>query len=110
MPVQSTCRYVYVNYSTVLDKSVESMCSHMTVLLQILHVCYDLVSILHTHATDPSKTMPQLRFWTEQLKQAHLVRYGGLGGNVEHVRRIMKHTRAVLRSPSGMDATPHAFL
>ncbi|GKY92750.1 hypothetical protein MPSEU_000245000 [Mayamaea pseudoterrestris] len=70
--------------------------------LSILHLCYDLVGAMHQSATDQSKTLPKLRFWTEQLKKAHMIRYGKLGCDVESVRKCMMHTKAVLRQKDGL--------
>ena len=72
--------------------------------ISILHLCYELVSITHMNARDGgerTKTTNQIRFWTEQLKRAHMVRYGELGQNLELVRKAMKHTQLVLRSDDG---------
>ena len=74
--------------------------------LSILHMCYELAGLLHTHAMkhapeDTTKTLSQVRFWTEQLKKAVMTRYGQLGENVENVRDIMKHSRMVLRTKDG---------
>ena len=73
--------------------------------LSILHLCYDLASLLHTRALSNSdntvNTMSQVRFWTEQLKKAHMIRYGSLGEKLENVRFVMKHSKAVLRNRDG---------
>ena len=72
--------------------------------ISILHLCYELVSITHMNAKnghERTKTTNQIRFWTEQLKRAHMVRYGELGQNLELVRKAMKHTQLVLRSDDG---------
>lgn len=72
--------------------------------ISILHLCYELVSITHMNAKDGgerTKTTNLIRFWTEQLKRAHMVRYGELGHNLELVRKAMKHTQLVLRSDGG---------
>jgi hypothetical protein len=82
--------------------------------ISVLHLCYELVAIMHSKAItatgDPTKTLPKVRFWTEQLKRAHLTRYGSLGNNVEHVRAIMKHTQMVLRNKDGLQKAPFDFI
>ena len=78
--------------------------------LSVMHLCYELVAVLHTQATDPSKTLPKVQFWTEQLKRAHLVRYGSLGQDVDRVRAIMKHTQMVLRHQNGLEKVPYEFI
>lgn len=78
--------------------------------LSVMHLCYEIVSIMHTRAADQSKTLAKLRFWTEQLKKAHLTRYGPLGNSVEKVRAIMKHTQVVLRNKDGTEKTNFDFI
>ena len=56
------------------------------------------------------QTMSQVRFWTEQLKQAHMVRYGSLGENLESVRDVMKHSRVVLRNRDGWYVVKNRFI
>jgi hypothetical protein len=83
--------------------------------LSILHLCYELTSLMHSRATTffpetTNTTMSQVRFWTEQLKKAHMIRYGSLGENLECVRDIMKHSRAVLRNRGGWYAVNDKFI
>jgi hypothetical protein len=83
--------------------------------LSILHLCYELSSLMHTRAMSyfpdtTNKTMSQVRFWTEQLKQAHTIRYGSLGGDLERVRYVMKHSRAVLRNRDGWYVVKDRFI
>ena len=63
---------------------------------QILHWCYETASQMHAAASDPSKNLSKVRFWTEQLKQIHMIRYGALGNSLENVRRILKETRLLI--------------
>jgi hypothetical protein len=65
--------------------------------LSILHLCYDLAGDKKT-------------FWTEQLKRAHMARYGNMGNQLEHVRQSMQHTKGILRSLDGMQRRQWAFL
>ncbi|CAB9528449.1 Protein msta, isoform [Seminavis robusta] len=78
--------------------------------LSIMHLCYELVAIMHSRSPDPSKTLPKVQFWTEQLKRAHLIRYGSLGSNVDRIRAVMKHTQVVLRNHNGLDKVPYDFI
>ena len=78
--------------------------------LSVLHLCYELASRLHMDATDQSKTLGKVRFWTDQLKKAHMIRYGSLGHDLESVRRAMQHSRSVLRQRKGWESAEYAFL
>jgi hypothetical protein len=79
--------------------------------LSILHLGYELIGKIHSKpGNDQSKTLPKLRFWTEQLKQACMTRYGSMGHDVDGVRRMMQHTRLVLRTPDGMQRSTYAFI
>ena len=75
--------------------------------LSILHLCYDVSTNLRARAMKgnnadvTNRAMSQVRFWTEQLKMCHMVRYGELGGDLENVRQVMKHSKLVLRNPEG---------
>jgi len=79
---------------------------------QILFLCYDLIAGLHTTASEDEKktTHRQLVFWTDQLKRAVQCRYGPLGHDLGHVRRILQHCRIVCRQPNGMDLVEHKFI
>ena len=75
-------------------------CGHSsTEHLSILHLCYDL-------ASNPK----QVRFWTDQLKRAHMIRYGKLGHQVEAMRACMVHTKLVLRNLNGLAKSDYAFI
>ena len=78
--------------------------------LSVMHLCYELVAIMHSKASDPVKTLPKVKFWTEQLKRAHLIRYGPLGNDVNVVRMMMKHTQLVLRNKNGRDQVAYDFI
>jgi hypothetical protein len=98
------------------------------ILIQILHLCYDLACMIHSKTllfdgkgnssnTPPppppnqsSTTMGAVRFWTEQLKRAILVRYGPVGNNVNVVRQLLHHTKQVLRNKDGMDHVQYNFI
>ena len=80
--------------------------------LSVLHMCYELAGVLHTNALKhkPDGAISQVRFWTEQLKKTHLVRYGNLGENVDNVRALMKHSRLVLRKKEGWYSVNDKFI
>jgi hypothetical protein len=78
--------------------------------LSILHLCYELIASVHTAAVDKTKTLPKLQFWTEQMKRAHMIRYGSLGNNLDSVRKVMHHTRTVLRNRDGMESVKYHFI
>lgn len=69
--------------------------------LQVLQLCYELAA---------RDAQAKVRFWTEQLKRAHMLRYGSLGNDINHVRRVMQHSRTVLRQTHGWNAVEYSFL
>ena len=77
---------------------------------QILHLCYELVAQMHAQTGSSSTTLPKVRFWTEQLKRAHMIRYGSLGNDIHHVRQAMQHSRVVLRQTNGWKKVTLNFL
>ena len=80
--------------------------------LSILHMCYDLAGVLHSHALQQQSegAMTQVRFWTEQLKKAVMTRYGNLGEDLENVRALMKHSKLVLRKKEGWSSVTDKFI
>eukprot|EP00956_Cyclotella_meneghiniana_P028069 scaffold64495_cov38-Cyclotella_meneghiniana.AAC.1 len=107
--------------ATQLHFSFVSCNNASTEHISILHLCYELASLLHTRSLSYSNnsnnnnnssknTMVQIKFWTEQLKQAHMIRYGALGENLECVRKVMKHTRVVLRNRNGWYMVEDRFI
>lgn len=93
--------------ATQLHFSFVSCNNASTEHLSVLHLCYDLSAVLLTRlmrGDNPDATARakvQLGFWTEQLKRAHMIRYGSLGEELEHVRGVMKHSKLILRDPRG---------
>jgi hypothetical protein len=73
-------------------------CEH----LSLMHVCYETST--YTDGVDSKLS----RFWFEQLKRAHLTRYGPL--DLESLREMLKHTRLVLRNLDGWRRTTWHFL
>jgi len=79
--------------------------------LSILHLGYELISNIHGRpGNDTSKSLPKLNFWTEQLKAACMTRYGSMGNDVDAVRKVMQHTRLVLRTQDGMQRASYPFI
>eukprot|EP00956_Cyclotella_meneghiniana_P040040 scaffold185308_cov46-Cyclotella_meneghiniana.AAC.1 len=106
--------------ATQLHFSFVSCNNASTEHISILHLCYELASLLHTRSSSSNNsnnnnnnsknTMVQIKFWTEQLKQAHMIRYGALGEDLECVRKVMKHTRVVLRNRNGWYMVEDRFI
>lgn len=86
------------------------MIRDLTFVSKILHVCYELIGIIHTASKDPNLTITNLRFWTTQVQKACMVRYGSLGNDIESVRKVMQHTRLVLRNKGGVEKSSYAFI
>jgi len=84
--------------------------SASTAHLSILHMCYELASILHSRSLNKNKTIIQVRYWTEQLKNTHMIRYGALGNDLSQVRNIMKHTQNVLRNRNSLETASYEFI
>lgn len=78
--------------------------------ISILHLCYELINVIHQTDVDKSKTLNKVKFWTEAMKRAHLVRYGELGSDLDHVRKCLVHTRTFLRARDGFLQTKYNFL
>ena len=77
--------------------------------ISLLHLCLELAQSIEGTQRDESGNK-RTRFWTEQLKQAHLVRFGALGNDIDSVRKIMQHTKIVLRQKDGFIKSPLKFL
>lgn len=85
--------------------------------LSILHLCYDLSVYLQTLAmkgcdvnTTLRRATSQVRFWTDQLKIAHMIRFGELGEDLENVRDAMKHSKMILRNRDGWFLATDRFI
>jgi len=78
--------------------------------MSILHLCYEIIASLHAESDDKQKTLEKVRFWTDQLKRSHLIRYGKLGNNVETIREVMKHSRLILRNQDGLEKAQYKFI
>jgi len=77
--------------------------------LSILHLCYEIVSLLYSKSNEDSYRM-KLKFWTEQLKKAVMTRYGSLGSDVNNVRTAMQHSKGVLRTLNGFRDAKFKFI
>ena len=66
-------------------------------------------SLVQDH-TPKSTTIAAVRFWTEQLKRAILIRYGPVGNNVNVVRQLLHHTKQVVRNKDGLDLVLYRFI
>jgi len=64
--------------------------------LSIIHFCFDLASKMRANAikandTDATnKATVKVQFWTNQLKNVHMIRYGNLGEELENVRMVSR--------------------
>ena len=110
-PVDATVtRQGVLELATQLHFALASCNNACTEHLSILHLSYELISIIHSSSEDKNKTMVNVRFWTEQLKRAHMIRYGALGNDLEDIREVMKHTRGVLRNLDGLSNARWKFI
>jgi hypothetical protein len=76
--------------------SVHNACTEH---LSLLHLCYEL-SATKPNNNDQRET---IRFWTQELKDAHMCRYSKdvIGMDLATLRTVLKHTRTVLRTEDG---------
>ncbi len=81
-----------------------------TAHLSVLHLCYELISIIHQSSDDKIQSMKSVKFWTEALKKAHLTRYGPIGSDIKCIRKCLIHTRTVLRERDGFLKAEFNFL
>jgi hypothetical protein len=105
-----------LHLATQLHFSFVSCNNASTEHLSILHLCYDLSSYLRTIAmkgTEPktiTRAISQVRFWADQLKIAHMIRFGALGEDLEIVRCAMKHSKMILRNRDGWFLATDRFI
>lgn len=79
--------------------------------LSILHLCYELAIAIYSQSNDTQKTPNlQVKFWTETIKRIHMIRYGGMGSDLEAVRKCLVHTRTLLRQRNGFLKVNDNFL
>ena len=79
--------------------------------LSVLHLCYELAGTLEGADDDGGGGGGRRRkFWAEQLRRAHLVRYGALGGDLSSMREAMRHSRGVLRNLDGLREARWGFV
>ena len=105
---------VYLNYinasllhDKVYDKEVSNLTLQLHLALSVSHnACTEHLSILHLgYDMAANKT-----FWIDQLKRAHMTRYGPMRQDLELVRRSMQHTKGILRNLEGMQRRQWGFL
>mmetsp|Transcript_8203 Transcript_8203/g.12595 ORF Transcript_8203/g.12595 Transcript_8203/m.12595 type:complete len:448 (-) Transcript_8203:128-1471(-) len=107
---------VYLNYLNASytnnnnDDNQEFLSKLILPLHLALSVCHaastEHLSILH-FAYDIASTQ-QKKFWVEQLKRMHMIRYGVV--TLEDIRQTMQHTKSILRSRTGFVQRQWAFL
>lgn len=90
LSVSATQRSAYHHTCRKTCRSTNSFLSFFAGT-QILHFLYEL----ETNVT-------QRTFWADQLRRAVMTRYGALGNDINTVRRILQHTRTVLRQRNGL--------
>jgi hypothetical protein len=78
-------------------------------VFQIVHMCLELTTNINNEENN-KQSLSKVRFWTEQLKQLHLIRYGPLNNDLDIVKRVMKHTQTVLRQPDGIDKVQYNYI
>ena len=78
--------------------------------ISILHLCYELINAIHRTNSDKSKTLNKVKFWTDAMKRAHMVRYGEMRSDLEAVRNCLVHTRTILRQRDGFLKVKYNFL
>lgn len=107
---QDNVHKLILSSSTQLHFAFAATSSSSTEHISVLHLCYELMSDIHRkNSVGKEKSLPKVKFWTEALKKAHLVRYGKLS-DLESTRKLMVHTRTVLRQRDGFLKSPHLFL
>lgn len=70
--------------------------------LSLLHVCYELA--VHRDGNHSRLST----FWLDQLKKAHLIRYGRM--DLEACRGLLKQTKIVLRNLNALKIAPYSFI
>ncbi|KAI2512672.1 hypothetical protein MHU86_1668 [Fragilaria crotonensis] len=93
----------YINASLLQEKIYEKDMSNLVLQLHLTlsvshNACSEQLSILHLrYDMAANKT-----FRIEQLKRAHMTRYGPIGQDLQQVRRSMHHTKRIVQSLEGM--------
>jgi len=114
--INATCTATYeklLNTAMQLHFAFCTSNNGSTEHLSVLHLCYELASAVHQgNNSDPRLTTlsNKVRFWTEQLRKAHIVRYGFMGDDVENTRKLLVHTRQILRQRDGFLKLSFNFL
>jgi hypothetical protein len=120
-------RELVLNSATQLHLAFCASNNASTEHLSVLHLCYELIHAMHQSASNASanvrngantdsdsdqakKIQKKVKFWTDAMKRAHMVRYGEMGSDLESVRKCLVHTRTVLRQKDGYLRVQHNFL
>lgn len=100
-----------LNSATQLHFAFCSSNNACTEHLSLLHLCYELSnSTSNSAAIDAETAKKKIKFWTEQMKRTHMIRYGDMENNLETVRKCLVHTRSILRQQNGFLRMKHNFL
>ena len=108
--LQQPIREVILASATQLHFAFCASSNASTEHLSLLHLCYDLIQTIHKYSGNKDKTQSQVKFWTEAMKRAHMIRYGELGSDLEAVRNTLVHTRTILRQRDGHLKAKYNFL
>mmetsp|Transcript_25690 Transcript_25690/g.51119 ORF Transcript_25690/g.51119 Transcript_25690/m.51119 type:complete len:510 (-) Transcript_25690:32-1561(-) len=107
--INSGARTIVLRSAAGMHLALHTVHPGSTEHLAVLHLCYDLVGI--EHCKNPTeRSQKKVRFWTEQLKKAHIARYGRLGNNLDSIRMAMKHTKGILRDKDGWKKATYKFI
>ena len=98
-------------YSTILKYATQlhwSFCllhNGSTEHISIVHLCYDLSRRISTANASSSQ------FWMEQLKKVHACRYSKYSiDDVNNLRKLLQHTKLVLRTLDGWHQSKCPFI
>lgn len=92
-----------LNLASKIHLSLASVDHGNTEHLSILHLCYEL-------AAQQRSKQNLSTFWSRQLQIAHELRYGQLGNDVERLRKVLIHSRGVLRQRQGFEEAQYCFI
>lgn len=92
-----------LNLASKIHLSFAAVDNGNTEHLSTLHLCYEL-------ATQQKQKRNLSKFWAGQLQKAHECRYGRLDNDVEQMRKLMVHSRSVLRRQEGFENAQFCFI
>ena len=108
--LQQPIREMILDSATQLHFAFCTSNNASTEHLSLLHLCYELIQAIHRYSSDKVKTQNQIKFWTDAMKRAHMIRYGEMGSDLEAVRNCLVHTRTILRQRDGHLKAKYNFL